>query len=110
MKGIQEAHNGYLEIYLNLGWVGITLLSLLLMAGYRNVIAMFGRDRQAGRIRLAFFVVAVVYSFTEAGFKMLTPVWICFLLAVTAVPIADIPERPQLTGIDHMEIFSEVAR
>jgi hypothetical protein len=41
---------------------------------------------------------------------MLTPVWICFLLAVTAVPIADIPERPQLTGIDHMEIFSEVAR
>jgi len=110
MKGIQEAHNGYLEIYLNLGWVGITLLALLIMAGYRNVIAMFGRDPQAGRIRLAFFVVAVVYSFTEAGFKTLTPVWICFLLAVMAVPIAPIPERPQLTGIDHTEIFSEVAR
>lgn len=110
MKGIQEAHNGYLEIYLNLGWVGITLLALLIMAGYRNVIAMFRRDPRAGRIRLAFFIVAVVYSFTEAGFKMLAPVWICFLLAVMAVPIAPIPERLQLTDIDHTEIFPEVAR
>jgi len=110
MKGIQEAHNGYLEVYLNLGWVGITLLALLIMAGYRNVIAMFRRNPKADRIRLAFFVAAVVYSFTEAGFKMLAPVWTCFLLAVTAVPLAPIPERPQLTGIDHTEIFPELAR
>jgi len=100
MKGIQEAHNGYLEIYLNLGWVGITLLAVLIMAGYRNVITMFRRDPKAGGIRLAFFVVAVVYSFTEAGFKMLAPVWTCFLLAVMAVPIAPVPERPRRAGAD----------
>ena len=29
MPGIQEAHNGYLEVYLNLGWIGVTLLAVI---------------------------------------------------------------------------------
>ena len=84
--GIQEAHNGYLEIYLNLGWIGVTLLTLLILSGYRNVIALFRRDRKAVMIRLAFFVVGVIFSFTEAGFRMMSVSWIAFLLAILAVP------------------------
>ena len=26
VHGIQEAHNGYLEVYINLGWIGELLL------------------------------------------------------------------------------------
>lgn len=92
-KGIQEAHDGYLEVYLNLGWIGVGLLGLLIMTGYRNVLAVFRRDPNAGRIRLAFFAVVVVYNFTEAGFRMMGPVWNAFLLATLAIPIAPIPEN-----------------
>ncbi len=81
-----EAHNGYLEILLNLGWAGIVLLGGLILTGYRNGIALFSRDREAGSLSLAFIVVAVVYNFTESGFRMLNPTWIFFIFAILALP------------------------
>jgi exopolysaccharide production protein ExoQ len=83
---VNEAHNGYLEVYLNLGWVGVVLLAAVIVAGYRNVIGLLRRDSEAGRLRLAYFVVELMYSFTEAGFRMMNLVWICFLLAAVVVP------------------------
>ena len=91
-KGIQEAHNGYLEMYLNLGWIGVGLLGVVILAGYRNALARFRNDPNAGRIALAYFAVGVIYSFTEAGFRMMGPVWVAFLLGVLAVPAAPVPE------------------
>jgi O-antigen ligase len=90
--GLNQAHNGYLEIYLNLGWVGVTLFAAVILTGYRNVISAFRRDPAAARLRLVFFVIALSYNFTEAGFKMMNPVWILFLLAILAVPTAPAPE------------------
>jgi len=77
--GIEEAHNGYLELYLNLGWVGLTLLGVLIVSGYRNALELFRRDPVAGRLRVAFLTSGVIYSCTEAGFRMMNPVWIGFL-------------------------------
>jgi O-antigen ligase len=96
--GIQEAHNGYLEVYLNLGWIGVTLLAILIVSGYWNVIALLRRDRKAGTIRLAFFVVGLIFSFTEAGFRMMSLVWIAFLLSTLAVPASKLrKERPEVS-------------
>lgn len=83
---INEAHNGYLEVYLNLGWCGVTLLGVLILNGYRNITAGFRRDPHIAGLKMAYFVAAVIYALTEAGFRMLTPVWIFFLLATIAVP------------------------
>ena len=79
-----EAHNGYIEAYLNLGWIGLILLGILLMSGYRRVISTFRHDRETGSLRLAFFVVVVVYNLTEAGFRIFNPVWIVFVLTIAA--------------------------
>ena len=87
-----EAHNGYLEIFLNLGWIGVALLCLLLATGYRNIFAAYRCDPETGRVRLAYFVAAVLYSFSEAGFRELTPIWLFFLLAVIAIPTSSITE------------------
>jgi len=81
-----EAHNGYIEMYLNLGWIGVALLAVLIVTGYRNVVLVLRRDPDVGRLMLGYFVVGVVYNFTEAGFRMLNLVWITFLLAIMAVP------------------------
>jgi O-antigen ligase len=81
-----EAHNGYLEVYLNLGWIGVGLLALLLITGYRNALASFRRDPRIGSLRLAFFVVAVAYNFTESAVRIFHPIWVLLLFATIAIP------------------------
>ncbi len=83
---INQAHNGYIEIYLNLGWVGIALLAIVLIAAYRRVMSGLRLKTPLGSLWLAYFVVASAYNFTEAGFKMMHPVWITFLLMAMATP------------------------
>jgi O-antigen ligase len=75
-----------LEVFLNLGWAGVSLLGIVIVTGYRNVLCALRRDADEGRLRLAYFVAALVYSFTEAGFRMMDPVWIFFLLSAAKVP------------------------
>lgn len=84
--GIQEAHNGYLEVYLNLGWVGLISLAVLIVSGYRSVIATLRRDPQMGSLRLGFFVAGLVFCFTEAGFRMMAVMWTLFLFSIVTVP------------------------
>jgi exopolysaccharide production protein ExoQ len=81
-----EAHDGYLEMYLNLGWVGITLLAVIMINGYRNVIRRLAQDRVTGTLFLAFFFVGVAYNFTEAATRTMSPVWIFFIMATIALP------------------------
>lgn len=82
---LNEAHNGYLEVFLNLGWAGVLLLGIVIATGYRNAAAELFRSPE-GRLKLAYFAAALVYSFTEAGFRMMNPVWIFFLWAACAIP------------------------
>jgi len=91
-KGIQEAHNGYLEVYLNLGFIGLGLIIIMLVVGYRHVIAELPRDPIIGSLKLAYFVVAVVYNLSEAGFRELSLTWITFLVAITLVPSTPVPD------------------
>jgi O-antigen ligase len=86
LYGINEAHNGYLETYLNLGWIGVALLAALIVTGYRNIFVALRREPEIGRIRLGLFVAVIVYSFTEVGFRTNSSVWLAFLLAIAAVP------------------------
>ena len=83
-----QAHNGYIEMYLSLGWVGLTLLGLMMVWGYRNVVRSLQMDTEIGRFNLPFFVVAVIFNLTEAAFKVMHPVWIVFLLVIMAIPLS----------------------
>src|SRR5262249_27160668 len=81
-----EAYNGFLEVWLNLGWVGVALLAVVIVTGYRNIVVSFRRDPQVARLQLAFFAAGLIFGLTEAAFRMMTPTWIMFILAVIAVP------------------------
>jgi exopolysaccharide production protein ExoQ len=82
VKGIQEAHNGFIELYINLGWIGLFLLGWLIVSGFRNGVIALRRDPHDGRLRLAFLTASLIFSLTEAGFHMLSPIWFAFLLAI----------------------------
>jgi O-antigen ligase len=79
---VPEAHNGYIEVYLNLGWVGLGLISIVLISGYRRAIAAFRMNPSVGSLTLAYLIPAAVYSVTEAGFRSLDPIWAFLLLAM----------------------------
>jgi exopolysaccharide production protein ExoQ len=83
---INEAHNGYIETYINLGAVGVIFILVLMATGYRNVLRLLDRDPEAGRLRLGYLVIAVIYNFTEAAIRTTDLVWIAFVLALMALP------------------------
>jgi exopolysaccharide production protein ExoQ len=81
LPGINEAHDGYLEVYLNLGLVGVGLIALILIMGYRTAVRAFRRDPALGNLLIAYILTAAIYSITEAGFRMLDPIWFCQLMS-----------------------------
>jgi O-antigen ligase len=82
VETLNEAHDGYLEIYLTLGWIGLCLIALILIGGYRRAYKAFQRDPELGSLFLAYVVTGAVYNITEAGFRMLNPSWIFLLVAI----------------------------
>jgi O-antigen ligase len=83
-EGLNEAHNGYLEVYLNLGWIGVFLIILILINSYRCAGNAFRRDPEFGGLMLAYIATGTFYSLTEAGFRTLSPSWFFLLLAVVS--------------------------
>jgi exopolysaccharide production protein ExoQ len=82
--GINESHNGYLEIWLNLGGMGLVLIFLVLGQGYSRAVDTFRRDPLRGGLLVAYIVTAVTYNISEAGFRMLHPEWIFVVLSSVA--------------------------
>lgn len=77
-----EAHNGYIEIFLNLGWTGVILFGIVLATGYRRAVRALQNYGDIGRLSLVYFVVVIIYNLTEAGFRIFSPAWIVFLLSI----------------------------
>ena len=81
---LNEAHNGYIEMYLTLGWIGISLLSVIIVFGYRAASAESRSGSDMGGLCLAWLLAAVIRGLAEAAFRFLSSSWIFFVLAVMA--------------------------
>jgi|SRR5438477_1127224 len=75
-----EAHNGYLETYLNLGLVGLILLIGLFIATFWKDRRELFTNFQFGRFRLGFLAAVIVYNWTEASFKNISAIWFVFCI------------------------------
>ena len=65
---INEAHNGYLEVYLELGLIGLLLLCLFLIASYRRICRRFDTSMGFSSLALATWTMLIFYNVTEAAF------------------------------------------
>lgn len=85
---LNEAHNGYIEVYLNLGLIGLCLIAILLITGYVRAIRVFRKvDRSFGGLLVAYVVTGTIYCITEAGFRTMGPNWIFLLFAIVGASI-----------------------
>jgi O-antigen ligase len=82
---LNEAHNGYLETYLNLGFVGVVLLVVFLISSFLALRKQFTVSQHFVSLGLAFWLVTLYYNFTEAAF-IGSPLWSVALLYLMAVP------------------------
>jgi len=97
-----QAHDGYLEVYLNLGWTGVALLLVVLGRGYWTVFRALRRNDPAGNLWLAYFFVGLAYNYTEAAFfRIQAPAWLFFLFAIVSVPaVSRRKSRPVSAELD----------
>jgi len=89
---VTQAHNGYLEVYLNLGVVGLAILVGLLLSSYRRICKSFVQSPVLAPLVLASWTLALFYNITEAAFK--TP-FMCLTFLVGAMIIPERRQEPQ---------------
>ena len=65
---LNEAHNGYLETYLDGGLIGLFLLIILLFTSLSRLSKRVPNGTSLDTIRLIFVIVNVVYNITESPF------------------------------------------
>jgi exopolysaccharide production protein ExoQ len=98
---INEAHNGYLETYLQLGFVGLAITLGLIGATYAKASRALINDFSFGRFRLAYLVAILIYNWTEVPFRTHSvPFFLFFLCAIDypKLELAGAEPAPDISG------------
>jgi O-antigen ligase len=86
--GINEAHNGYLDMYLNLGVIGVAILIVFLLGTYANIWKKFAGSHALATLSLAVWTILLFYNVTEVAFKG-GLLWLTLLLGGLAMPVKE---------------------
>jgi O-antigen ligase len=91
--GINEAHNGYLEVYLQLGLVGVVLLTTFLIGCYRTICRRTKPFNDVASFSLALWTIVLFYNMTESAAFRGQLLWDIFLLTAIVIPQARLARR-----------------
>jgi len=83
---ITQAHNGYLETYLNGGIIGLCLLTAMIVFTGSKLKKELLQGSSLGLLLFCFLFIAVFYNLTEAMFNRLSLVWFVLLIAALNYP------------------------
>jgi O-antigen ligase len=82
----ETSHNGFIEVYLNLGIVGLVILIMLLTQTHRNIMRSCDSNPEFGRLKFVLFISVLFHNFSESSFGMPSALlWLLFLLASVVV-------------------------
>ena len=76
-----SAHNGYLEVYLAGGFVGVFFLAVMLLASGLRINRALSWGGDYAVVRLALLVIVLLANFSESNFACMSPVGFLFLVA-----------------------------
>ena len=106
---INEAHNGYLETYLNLGLIGVFLLIVLFVVTFWKIRLELFRNFEWARFRLGFLAAVILYNWTEAAFRTVSAVWFIFFLIAMDYPRSYLASAQSSVGLARSEEDREFA-
>ena len=82
-----QGHNGYLDVYVELGIAGVSVLFLVIISSFRQITRTFEYDFEYGRFRFVFLVVLLLHNITESSFlRGANDLWFIFLLVAVTAP------------------------
>jgi exopolysaccharide production protein ExoQ len=81
-----QAHNGYIETYLNLGIVGVVLFAAFIVDAFRKIKRQLLDHLDLGRFRFSLLLAILLFNYTDATFKALHPLWFVFYLIAMEYP------------------------
>lgn len=84
-EDINQAHNGYLETYLNGGIVGLILLIVLLVVSFRRIKYEAIHGSTLAQLFFVFYLTALIHNITEASFNRVDIIWFILLLSIVNV-------------------------
>lgn len=87
--GVLQAHNGYLDIFIELGYLGLVLLAAFLLAFCGKVQRMLDYSRDWGFYGICFLLMTLSYNLTESSLlQALSYLWsmMVFLTIVFSEP------------------------
>jgi exopolysaccharide production protein ExoQ len=83
---LNQAHDTYLETYLNNGLIGVALLFAVIVSSAIWTKNQAMKSESFGAFRLACFLAMLVYGITEAFMNRLGFLWFLFLLVIIRYP------------------------
>lgn len=90
-----QAHNGYVDVYVDLGAIGLVLVIIVIVRGFAGATADLQRNFELGAFRLVLLASIVLNNFTESSLlKGTHSLWFLFLLVAVNVPIRTRREGP----------------
>lgn len=80
--GPRVSHNGYIEVFLDLGIVGLIFLGFVIITAFRRIVKQFHLHYEYGRICFILLFAALIHNYTESSFVRPTNlIWFIFLIA-----------------------------
>jgi O-antigen ligase len=84
-----EGHNGFIDVYVDLGAIGVVLVLLIIGFAFAGAIDDLQNNFELGRLRLALLLSIVMNNLTESSLlKGTHSLWFVFLLVAVNVPMA----------------------
>jgi hypothetical protein len=81
-----EAHNGFLETYINLGLIGVFLLVIVIITTFMKCKNSMELNNIFGKLGMSLLMVTILYNMTESAFHRLSIIWFIFLMIATEYP------------------------
>lgn len=94
---LAQAHNGYVDVYLQLGFVGLFILFAVFISVIPKIIFAFQLDFEYARFRMTFFLLILFVNITESTFMRADHnMWFLFLLTLLSVPFMNSQKECQI--------------
>lgn len=88
---IPNAHCGYIDVYLDGGFIGLAFLFAVLIVCGNRLLRSFRSNPDVDRfirVRFAILVVMILYNNAESEFARISPIWFTTLIMIASFPRA----------------------
>jgi O-antigen ligase len=100
-----DSHNGYLETYLNLGFVGLGIIVVIILSGLLKIQKKIRIHYSGAILKLTFIVVGATYNWTEATFHGVNNMWLLLFLGVFEISKQQYVERNKAAETDLQSVY-----